>query len=66
MESANGTGRVNLRVSAEIASYLEQLAKIGIHGKTPTEVAKTLIAIEIERLVREGVLTLRGSSTRRR
>ncbi len=32
--------RVNVRISAEMAAYLEMLAQIGIHGKTQTEVAK--------------------------
>jgi hypothetical protein len=63
-EKVNGTERVNLRLSTELCAYLDQLAEIGIHGKTPTEVGKTLIAIEVERLVREGVLKLRKSRNR--
>lgn len=53
------TGSIHVRPSSEVIAYLDDLAKIGIHGKTPSEVAKTLIGNEIERLVREGVLTIR-------
>lgn len=55
----DASSRISLRVSTEVAGYLEQLSKLGIHGKTPTEVAKTLIGYEVERLIREGILTLR-------
>ena len=51
----NGT-RINIRSSDEIVGYLDDLAEIGIHGKTRTEVAKALIATQIERLIREGLL----------
>jgi hypothetical protein len=43
----------------EVAAYLEALAKVGIHGKTPAEVAKALVGNEIERLIREGIIPLR-------
>lgn len=58
----NKAGRVFVSTSAEVVSYLEELAKIGIHGKTPPEVAKTLIGYEIERLIRENILKIRSSS----
>ena len=58
----NKAGRVFISPSAEVVRYLEELAKIGIHGKTAAEVAKTLIGYEIERLVREGILKIRSSS----
>lgn len=51
--------RVNIRTSPEITDFLEQLADIGVHGKTKSEVAKTLISNEIERLIREGMISLR-------
>jgi len=53
------TTEILIRPSAEIASYLDILAAIGIHGKTRAEVAKTLVGAEIERLIREGILRLR-------
>jgi len=56
----NKTGRIFVSTSAEVLRYLEELAKIGIHGKTASEVAKTLIGYEVERLVREGVIKIRA------
>ena len=50
--------RVNIRTSPEIIGFLDQLAEIGIHGKTRSEVAKTLISNEVERLIREGMISL--------
>jgi len=50
--------RVNIRTSPEIIDFLDQLAEIGIHGKTRSEVAKTLISNEVERLIREGMISL--------
>lgn len=58
--NVNRTTRISVSPSAEVVTYLEELARIGIHGKTPAEVAKTLIGYEIERLVREGVVKIRG------
>ena len=58
MASKNENKRVAISASPEIMNYLEQLASIGIHGKTPTEVAKSLVSNEIERLIREGMLKL--------
>jgi len=53
-----GNCRINIRTSPEIFGYLGQLVTIGIHGKTKSEVAKTLISNEIERFIREGLITL--------
>lgn len=50
--------RVNIRTSPEIIKYLDQLAEIGIHGKKRSEVAKNLISNEIERLIREGIISI--------
>lgn len=58
--NAHRTSRVVVSPSAEVVTYLEELARIGIHGKTTAEVAKTLIGYEIERLIREGVIKMRG------
>jgi len=52
-------GRVVIRPSAEVERYLQDLADLGIHGKTKSEVAKTLVQNEIERLVRERFIGLR-------
>ena len=61
----NKTVDIHVSASEEVAAYLKQLAKIGIHGKTPSEVAKFLIGAEVERLVREGILNLRRLATRK-
>ncbi len=58
MAGKNENKRVAISASPEIMNYLDELASIGIHGKTPTEVAKSLVSNEIERLIREGILKL--------
>jgi hypothetical protein len=58
-KNINRTSRIYISPSAEIAAYLNELAGVGIHGKTKSEVANTLISREIERLIREGILKLR-------
>ncbi len=57
----NNTVPINVSASAEVAAYLDELAERGIHGKTRSEVARFLISIEIERLIREGILKPRKS-----
>jgi hypothetical protein len=47
------TSRIYISPSVELAGYLNELARIGIHGKTKSEVANALISREIERLVKE-------------
>jgi hypothetical protein len=58
----HNTTEILIRPSSEVASYLDELAAIGIQGKTRAEVAKTLIGSEIERLIREGILKLHRPS----
>jgi hypothetical protein len=53
------TADIHITASAEVEAYLDELARMGIHGKTAAEVAKVLIGIEIERLIRERILKLR-------
>ncbi|MGB9121962.1 MAG: hypothetical protein WCE73_15170 [Candidatus Angelobacter sp.] len=53
-----GKKRINLRVQPKFHAYLEELAKLGIHGDNPTEVAKVLLTLQVERLVREGFIKL--------
>jgi hypothetical protein len=53
------TADIHVTASKEVEAYLEELAGIGIHGKTPSEVAKFLIGYGIERLIREGIIKLR-------
>lgn len=64
-ESSSNSSRIHLRVTQETMSYLAELAKIGIHGKNRTEVAKTLVSNGIERLIREGFLKLHSLPNRK-
>ena len=61
--NGTGTAKISISTSTEVAAYLDDLAAVGIHGKTRSEVAKTLVGYEIERLVRERILTLRIPTT---
>lgn len=56
------TSRVTFSPSAEIVSYIDDLVRLGIHGKGRADVVNSLIAREIERLIKEGFLQLRKSS----
>jgi hypothetical protein len=58
---ANGVDseRVYIRPSAEVGAYLDELARLGFYGATRSEVAKTLVYREVERLIREGFIKLR-------
>jgi len=51
--------RCDIRPSAEQAAYLDDLARVGLYGKTRTEVARYLVVQGLERLVQAGILTLR-------
>ena len=57
MSEKNDGHRINIRITSEIIDYLDQLVAIGIHGKTKSEVAKSLISNELERLVRVGLIS---------
>jgi hypothetical protein len=48
--------RVNLRVSRQLYDCLGELAGLGIHGVTHSEVAWTLVVQGIEGLWRDGIL----------
>lgn len=51
--------RLNLRVPSQLCEYLQELADLGIHGDTRSDVARTLLTYEVERLIRESFLKLR-------
>ena len=57
---ANGhaTKAVSIRLSAQNHRYLAELSELGIHGVTPSEIAKRFVENEIERMVREKFLAL--------
>lgn len=56
------TTQLRVSISDQTHQYLLRLAKLGIHGTTAPEVAKTLISHEVERLIREGLLDLNKSN----
>jgi len=60
MADKTENSRLNIRSTPEVLGFLDQVVEIGIYGKTRSEVAKSLIAIEIERLIREGLISLKG------
>jgi hypothetical protein len=45
--------RIVIAGNAQIAAYLDDLAKTGLYGATRAEVAKTLITESIKRLIDE-------------
>lgn len=51
--------RCDIRPSSEQASYLDDLVRIGLYGRTRTEVARYLMVQGLERLVQGGILKLR-------
>ena len=63
---SNDGVRIYIRPSPEVVGYLEELARIGVHGKTKSEVARTFVANEVERMIREGFVKLRRLPTKRK
>ena len=53
--------RLNLRVPRQLCEYLQELADVGIHGDSRSDVARTLLSYEVERLIRDGILKLRAT-----
>ena len=47
---------LNPSLPPETIIYLKRLTKTGVHGKTPSEVARVLIWDQIKTLIREGVI----------
>ena len=52
--------RLNIRISSMLHAYLGDLSDLGLHGGTRSDVARTLLAREVERLIKEGFLKLRS------
>jgi hypothetical protein len=48
--------RLSIRLTPQLRDALEELAGYGIHGQTPPEVARGLIARDIERLIQDGTM----------
>ncbi len=55
--------RCDIRPSSDQATYLDDLVRIGLYGKTRTEVARYLVVQGLERLVQAGILPLRRPPT---
>lgn len=54
--------RCDIRPSSEQAAYLDDLVRIGLYGRTRTEVARYLVVQGLERLVQAGMLKLRSNT----
>ena len=54
--------RINLTLTLAQKNYLDDLVNLGIHGRTVSEVARTLLSREIERLISEGFLEIKHTS----
>jgi hypothetical protein len=48
--------QITISTTPQTRAYLDQLVGSGIYGKNPAEAAERLIASNLERLLREGVL----------
>jgi len=51
--------RINVRISLQLNRYLADLADLGLHGTTRSDVARALLTNEVERLIREGFIKIR-------
>jgi len=60
MVELSDRSRLSISVTPEILEYLDDIANTGIYGKNRSEVAKSLISREVERLIREGILSLKA------
>jgi len=53
------TTRLTFSPSAEVVSYIDDLVRLGIHGKARADVVNSMVIREIERLIKDGFLKLR-------
>ena len=58
------TMRLTFSPSAEIVSYIDDLVRLGIHGKGRADVVNSMVVREVERLIKEGFLQLRRAEAR--
>lgn len=56
MAKGSKAAPLNPSLPPETIKYLKKLTKTGVHGKTPSEVARVLIWDQIKALIREGVI----------
>lgn len=52
----NLDGRIRPTINGPIAVYVKELTKLGLWGRSPTEVARELVADGIRRLIAEKTL----------
>ena len=52
--------RCDIRPTPQQKAYLEQLVRLGLYGKNPTDVARYLVIQGLERLAHEGILKLQA------
>ena len=50
--------------SAEVVGYVDDLVRLGIHGKGRADVVNAMVVREVERLIKEGFLELRKPATK--
>ena len=62
-KNTTATARITINSSAAIASYLDDLVRIGIHGKTRAEVAERLVSTSVQQLIKDGLLKLNKSNS---
>ena len=55
-KNPNPTRRIHISITDKLAGLLEQLAELGIHGSTISEVAKYLVTRGVESAFKEGFL----------
>lgn len=55
--TTNGRTRFTVRISEKLADYIDAVVAVGIHGSSNAEVARKFIENEVERLIREGIIT---------
>ena len=59
------TSRLTFSPSAQVVAYLDDLVRLGVHGKGRADVVNALVVREIERLIKEGFLHIRRPSARK-
>ena len=48
--------RIAVHVSQQMSDYIDALVAVGLHGRTPPEVATQLIGRQLENLLKDGIL----------
>jgi hypothetical protein len=56
-ENITPTETLRLSTTPQVVALLEQLARTGLHGKNPNEVAEELVRLKLREALRSGELT---------